>query len=203
MKPLISIATAGFCFSVTAAIALEECATIDNDLDRLACYDQASGRTPQSEVTIAPEGNWQVRKEKSDFEDTTDVFVSVDSSEPAQCGRFGTPKKATLMIRCMENTTSIYLAADCHMTSGHRGYGIIDYRIDDQPAGDRGFDASTNNRALGLWNGGESIPFIKKLIGSDRLLLRFTPFNENKTTVDFKTTGLEEAIAPLRKECNW
>ncbi len=190
-------------FSCSAAFALGECAAIENDLDRLACYDQVSGRTPKTELSTVPTGDWVVRKDKSDFEDTTDVFVSVLSNEPAQCGRFGTPQKATLMIRCMENTTSIFMVADCHLASGHGGYGIIDYRIDDQPAGDRNFDASTDNRALGLWNGGKSIPFIKNMIGSDRLLMRFTPYSESKTTVEFRTTGLEEAIAPLREACSW
>lgn len=205
MKQFVGFLAAAIALSCsTSSIASEtECISIENDLDRLACYDRVAGRTPRTETEKVETGDWLVRTSKSEFEDTTDVYLSVTSNEPASCGHFSAPEKATLMIRCQENTTSLFLVTNCHLTSGHGGYGEIDYRVDNLPAGDRHFEASTDNRALGLWNGGRSIPFIKKLIGADRLLMRFTPFNESPTTVEFKITGLEEAIEPLRKECGW
>ena len=33
--------------------------------------------------------------------------------------------------------------------------------------------------------------------------MRFTPFNESPRAARFDITGLETAIAPLRKACNW
>jgi type VI secretion system protein VasI len=82
-------------------------------------------------------------------------------------------------------------------------YGLVEYRIEKQAASSKRFTESTNNRALGLWNGSEAIPFIKKLVGADTLLVRFTPYNDNKITAKFDISGLEKAIKPLRRNCNW
>lgn len=180
-----------------------DCVTIDNDLDRLACYDRESGRTPDSETVPTDLGNWLVRKDKSEFEDTTDVFVSVDSDEVVACSSYTSHQKVRLLLRCLENTTSLILMTDCHVASGFGGYGSVEYRIDDRKARSRGFQESTNNRSLGLWSGGKSIPVIKEMFGGERLLVRFTPFNQNPVTARFDITGIEETVAPLRESCSW
>jgi type VI secretion system protein VasI len=193
------------CFSSQSATAddIAECAQLSNDLDRLACYDIVSGRTPEAQE-VETDTAWDVRTETSAFDDTTSVYMSVESEEVLTCGRgLSAPRNATLMLRCSENTTAMYLSTDCHLASGHGGYGNIDLRIDDSPAFELAFEASTNNSALGLWNGGRSIGPIKRLIGADQLLMRFTPYAENAQTVTFPISGLEEAIAPLREACNW
>ncbi|MDF0602583.1 type VI secretion system-associated protein TagO [Psychromarinibacter sp. C21-152] len=185
------------------AFALDDCVEIENDLDRLACYDRAAGRTPVTEVDQDAGGDWMVRTETSEFTDTTNVYLTVESEEPLRCNMFGTPQHANLILRCLEDTTSLFIATDCHLTSGHGGYGQVEYRIDDRPAVSKGFDASTSNNSLGLWNGGRSIPLVKELLGAERLLVRFTPFNESPATARFDITGLEQAIAPLREACHW
>jgi type VI secretion system protein VasI len=138
----------------------------------------------------------------SDFQDTMDVFMSVMSEDPVSCGFLGS-KKIRLYARCVENTTALIISTHCHVASGFSGYGTVEYRIDDNPASKRGFDESTNNRSLGLWNGGSSIPFLKSLFGAQELLVRFTPFNESPVTAKFNISGLEDAIAPLRESCHW
>ena len=200
MKHFISI-IALFAANTLNAQDLEGCAAIQNDLDRLACYDKALGLTP--EVSTEPsKGNWTVRQEKSEFKDTTDVFLSVSSEETVRCGYSG-DQKITLFARCVENTTALIIATHCHVASGFQGYGSVEYRIDDKPTQKRGFNESTNNRSLGLWSGGQSIPVIKSLFGADSLLVRFTPFNENPVTAKFDVRGIEDAISPLRKSCGW
>lgn len=186
----------------TSVAAQEDCAGIDADLDRLACYDRASGRTPV--VTQArTEGSWRVRSEKSEFKDTTDWFLSLESDEPLRCNMFGQHERATLIIRCMENTTSAYITTACHLTSGHGGYGNVEYRVDDAPTRTEAFDASTDNKALGLWSGGAAIPFVKRLMDGDELLTRFTPFGESPVSARFDIAGLQSALAPLREACGW
>lgn len=181
----------------------QSCQEIDNDLDRLACYD--SKFAPTSVQTAAPDenGDWIIRTEKSDFKDTIDVFVSVNSNDELACNRFGSAQKATLLLRCQENTTSLFIVTDCHLTSGHQGYGRVEYRIDDNTSQTRSFQASTDNSALGLWSGGKSIPMIKELFGGKRMLTRFTPFSMSPVTAEFNIEGVETAVKGLRKECGW
>lgn len=184
--------------------ASEECPAIENDLDRLACYDLESGRTAQ---TVTPEtstnetGAWDVRIQKSEFKDTTDVYLTVESDGDLTCGYTSAP--ASLIARCRENTTSIIISTQCHLTSGYGSYGNVEYRVDDKPAKTRGFDDSTNNRALGLWRGSRSIPMIKELFGGEKLLVRFTPYSESPVTAEFPIAKIETAIEPLREACSW
>jgi len=180
---------------------VETCMGIDNDLDRLACYDRVSGRMPKSSETMS-NAAWQIRTKKSEFKDTTDVYMTVESDEPVSCG-FRGEQRILLFVRCQENTTSVILATHCHLTSGHGGYGRVEYRIDDKKAASRTFEESTNNRSLGLWSGGSAIPFTKKMFDSNRLIVRFTPFNESPVTASFKIAGLADAITPLREACGW
>lgn len=187
-------------------VSAEECAAIATDLDRLACYDKESGRTPVSvplPITESTTGKWQVDIKKSDFEDTTDVYMILETEEPVSCGGYGAPQKASLVLRCMENKSAVYITGKCHLASGFQGYGKVDIRLDEQKSFTRDMDASTDNSALGHFSGGQAIPLMKQMLGKQKMLARFTPFNENAVSVSFDLNGIDDAIKPLREECGW
>lgn len=205
MKNSAANAIALILFSTNGVLAadpdLGTCRSIENDLDRLSCYDRISGRTPTKEA-LPTSSAWNVDVETSEMTDDTNVFISVASDEAVDCG--WSTQKTTLMLRCMENTTSAYFVTGCHMTSSrYNSYGDVTYRLDDKNSKTLSFDESTNNRSLGLWRGNQAIPFIKSLLGHDRLLVRMTPFSENSFTVSFNISGLENVIHPLREACHW
>jgi len=183
------------------AQTVADCAKTEDDLDRLACYDLASGRTAKT-VAQSKVSQWSLRSEKSDFKDTTDVYLSTDSADAVACGFQGS-QPITLFLRCTENTTALILTTHCHVASGFYGYGKVEYRLDNQKAQKRNFDASTDNSSLGLWNGRAAISLIKSMLSAETLLVRFTPFNENPVSARFNISGLEQAIEPLRKSCKW
>lgn len=81
--------------------------------------------------------------------------------------------------------------------------GHVTYRLDDDKARNASMDASTDNEALGLWNGGRAIPVIKQMLGKSKMILRARPYGESAFTATFNIAGIEEAIAPLRQECHW
>ena len=181
------------------AQASQECAEISDRNSRLACYD-AEYRPSINRNTVS---QWDTQTERSAIDDSVSVFVSVDSQEPIQ-GRFSRGKApARLVMRCVENTTSLlFNFNDNHMTS-HQQYGEVTLRIDDGRAFTRRMNESTNNRTLGLWSGGQSIPVIRDMFGADLLTVRATPFSESPITVQFPISGIEDAVAPLREACNW
>lgn len=192
-----------FLLVCTPAIAAPvECAKISSDLDRLACYDKEVGRTPTA-LPAASKGAWLVNSEKSALTDKTDVYLSVASDEIVDCG-WNRGDKIRLFVRCLDNATSLIVATQCHMTSsGYNDYGDVTYRLDDEKARTVGMDASTNNRSLGLWNGGKSIPVIKQMFGKTKMIVKMTPYGENPFTATFTISGLEEAVKPLREACAW
>jgi len=181
----------------------EDCISVSNDLDRLACYDKALGRTGKTErLPPASKGTWRVQRETSKLTDQPTVVMSQVSKESIDC-RWNKSEKITLVVRCLENKTAMYFSTHCHMADRIDGYGRITYRIDDEKARTVEGNASTDSRALGLWAGGKSIPVIKQMLGKSEMIVRMTPFSESSFTATFDITGLDESIKPLRKACNW
>lgn len=163
----------------------------------------AVGASEKPDDPPPPETAWTVNQRKSAMVDTTDVFVTTYSEAPVMCAQYGNSGTLSVILRCMENTTSVIIAGDCHMASGFHGYGEVTYRLDDNKARSRNFDASTDSRALGLWNGGSAIPFIKDMFGKETLLVRFTPFGMSPVDAEFDISGTEDAVKDLRTSCNW
>ncbi|MDN3524335.1 type VI secretion system-associated protein TagO [Halomonas sabkhae] len=180
------------------ANAAEDCVNISDDESRLACYD-AEYQPSQSTST---ESSWSVSKEKSPIDDSVSVYLRTYSKEPIR-GRLGRERDALLLIRCVENTTSMILQFGGHHMASLQQYGRVTLRIDDQDARRVRMNESTDNQALGLWNGGSSIPVVKRMFGHDTLTVRATPYSESPITTQFPITGLEEAIKPLREACHW
>ena len=184
--------------AVGTAHTSEDCADISNDQRRLACYD--AEYRPATERQIVSE--WNVNEKTSPIDDSKTVVLRTESIEPV-IGRFGRDSRPSLILRCHENTTVMYMSFDEHHMADIQGYGRVTMRVDQQDAVTRDMLASTDHKALGLWNGGRSIPAIRSLFDADVLTVRVTPYSESPITVQFPIGGLEEAISPLREACNW
>jgi len=181
-----------------AAADPARCAAISEPNQRLGCYD-ALFRTVEAPPA---EGDWSVRVERSQLDDSTSVYVSIESQEPLR-GKFGQPEHASLHLRCKEKTTVAYIYFGGHFMSDNRGGGRVDYRVDNRSAKHRNLDESNDHKALGLWNGKAAIPFIKELMDGGSLYVRATPFSESMVEATFAIAGLASAIEPLRAACKW
>lgn len=179
------------------------CAAMENSAARLACFDGlASERNATSrQVQSEEKGDWNVRFETSRIDDSKNVYLTLQSSDTFR-DRFGNAKKAYLVIACQDHSTEFAVQFEASVMSDSGDYGQLTYRIDGKPAQTAQFSVSADNWALGLWSG-RGIPMIKKLFGSQTFLVRAVPYMEGAITVQFKTTGLESAIKPLRKACFW
>lgn len=207
-------------------IEARKCSAIEGAGLRMTCYDavfkgdglailpeaptptSASGETPNQEVIdlrteVQPAAHWQLDQRKSEMTDQSTVHLSTTSLNDVQCSRHEGPTPMFLGIRCLENTTALIIHGDCHMASGFHGYGQVQYRIDDEKMVEKEFSASTNNQSLGLWSGSRSIPMIKSMIGKNRLMVRFTPFNESPVEASFNISEMEAKLGPVRAACGW
>ncbi|MHA4733257.1 hypothetical protein [Ensifer adhaerens] len=144
---------------LAGASKASECALVDNDLDRLACFDRESGREKSVSVSAA-KGKWQLREEISKLTDQKEVFLMVSSNDRAGCG-WNKDGHADLLLMCRDKTTSLVINTGCHMASNFGTYGDVNYRIGKNKAKTVAMDASSDNKSLGLWSGGQSIPVIK------------------------------------------
>ena len=197
---LLFIAHAFSAPTVAAGATPESCAEITSDQARLTCYDDIFGVTRGESVPT--KSKWTKRVETSQMADETDVFLTLLSDDRV-AGRFGNDGSGVLYIRCMENTTALQFRVGDHFLADIQGYGRVEYRLDDRPMQSKNFRESTSNETLGLWNGGQSIPFMKSMLGHDRMIVRITPFNESPKTMTFSIAGLDTEIEQLRKTCGW
>ena len=180
------------------------CAAMSDADKRLLCYDGIFRvkRTAATSMSARMNGKWNVRREVSRIDDSSTVVLSIKSDDNF-LGKYGAEKHASMIIRCMENTTSIYFKFGDHFLADIQGYGALTYRLDDRKPGKKSLDVSTDNEALGLWAGGSSIPFIKQMLGTESLVVRVTPFNESSITATFDIRGIDEAVQPVREACSW
>lgn len=187
-----------------------ECVTIGGPINEtpltISAENSAVPEVQDDETQPPPpsedRGKWLVREDKSAFDDSRTVILSLNSNEDIR-GSFSGFAPANLMLRCMENTTSVFILANDNFLADIQGYGQIDLRLDSQKARQVSMSVSTDNKALGLWNGSKAIPFIKSLIGGEKLAVRLTPFNESPVEFTLDIHGLEAALEPLREACKW
>lgn len=183
------------------AETLQTCAA-KPDAIRLACYDALAEATVSAKAVMPTASAWTVQIETSPVDDSKNVFLQVTGINgiPDRLGRDG---DITLTLACRENVTSAILHFGGHFMSDLGNAGRVTYRIDTKPAQTKSFSESNNHEALGLWNGGTSIPWIKSLFGGTKMYVEATPYSENAISDFLPIAGLEEAVAPLREACGW
>jgi type VI secretion system protein VasI len=196
------------------AYDVEACHQFSSDIARLGCYDKATSfgvpaEGQEAEVAVestesAPpkiESKWVVRSETSPLDDSTNVALRLESNGNIR-SRYGAPGPMSLHIQCRENTTMLYIHFNGLFMSDHQ-HGTVTYRLGDKKAQTKRMRESNDHSALGLWNGGTAIPFVKAMFGSDKLLIQATPHSESAVLANFTISGLENEIEPLRKSCGW
>lgn len=153
-----------------------------------ASSDDATARSNQ-------ETNWLVLRSKSKIDDSPSIVLIRDSEE----SRYGSTKPK-LVIRCVENTTAIFVNFDDYLGSDAP---ILTLRVGEQDAQSVRWMISTNKKSLGLWDGRGSIPFLRRIVDQAQLVMRVTPFNDNPLTATFKLNGLQPHLEELAETCNW
>ena len=186
---------------VSNASEATDCAKISDPDDRLNCYDEIFRVTAPSPEIVTGIGKWSVSSTTSKIDDSKNVYLRLDANDTVR-GRYGDRVRVSITVACTENTTMIYFDFGGHHMSDYQ-YGTITYRVDDKKARKKRFRESTDNEALGLWNGGSSIPFLKSIMSGKSLLVRATPYGESAIDSVFEISGLQNALKPLREACHW
>lgn len=177
------------------------CATVEDDAERLSCYDGLAAEI----LTLSPTkaglaiNGWSVTQEASLIEKGQNVFMSVDANETIPDGSGGR-ERPTLWIRCKDGTTSIYVVWDIFL--GIDRTSML-HQIDSDTAQGDIWEISRNYKSVGKWSARKSVPFIKSLFGGSKLLTEIVPHDEQAIQVTFDIAGLENAIQPLRQACEW
>lgn len=148
----------------------------------------------------SPAWSWTKTTSVSPVDDSTTVLLRQTADTPVQSRFSLRSSKPELFIRCMENTTALFIDYGFYLTIGELR---VTSRVDKEPARTLQWRTSTDHEAVGLWRGGSSIPFIKSLIGKEQLFVRLTPWGEAPVSTTFSLVGLDEKIGEVAEACGW
>lgn len=177
--------------AVPAQTTPEECAKIENNDQRLSCYDMQF----KSDSTARPStGNWNTRIDKNPLNDSTTVILV----NPASEGKARLGKRISLLLRCKNNKTEVFVSWNDYLGSDG---AKVTHRVGDAEAKTRTWSQSTDNTAT--FYPGNDITLIKSMFGESKFVAQVTPYNESPSTAVFEISGLDKAIKPLREECGW
>lgn len=177
---------------------IARCATISGELERLECFDQLAKSNqldgPQETTTaIDGVGKWLVSDSINPIDDSRTVTLILQSDSGQT--KWGNP--IGLVLRCKSNTTDLYINWSDFLG---REANVLT-RIGTESAVTKRWNLSTDSQATFHPRG--TIDFIKAMLQSTRFVAQVTPYNESPITAIFDTTGLENAITPLRETCGW
>jgi type VI secretion system VasI family protein len=176
---------------------IAKCAAVKGDLSRLDCYDKmAQKHNLNAPQTTSPEvkntGSWRVSDETNPIDDSRTVTLILEATS----GKSKWNKNVFLVARCKSNTTNLYIGWNDYL--GSEAYVLT--RIGNNKAVTSEWSLSTDSQATFHT---EPIPFLKNMLGANKLIAQITPYNENPVTAIFDTSGLKNALKPLRETCNW
>jgi type VI secretion system protein VasI len=174
-----------------------KCAVVDGDLSRLECFDNLAvekslnGRQPQP-TSIDEKGEWNVSIDLNPIDDSKTVTLALES----ESGESSWGDRVFLVARCKSNKTELYIGWNDYL--GNEADVLT--RVGKNKAVTQSWGLSTNSKATFHSN---PIPFLKEMLSSPKLIAQVTPYNANPITATFNTTGLSNAVAPLRETCVW
>ena len=201
----IVLAALFFAFA-TAAVANEnkeamECARIDDSLRRLLCFDRLFPRLDEDQAAEAnpdagPVEQWVVEEERSPIDDSPKVTAGLAPKEVSSTGiRDGS---MFLIMRCSENTTSVIFSTDMFMLNETVA---VTTRFGKEPATTTQWGRSTNYQAVGLWSGSQAIPFIRRLVNHETLVVRIQ--DRDQLNAEFELGNVREVAQKIADACNW
>jgi type VI secretion system VasI family protein len=152
-----------------------------------------------------PKPRWTIGEQKDRLDGKIIVVAQKIASETTLYPHLRKPitnKHAALQISCNKGNTVIYFAVDGSLI-GSRDTRVS-YRIDEMPpVANLRWNASEDHSAVGIWESGRAVSFVKKLMPSKKIFIRIEHNVFGTTEAEFDTTELAEAMKPIRATCRW
>ncbi|MBC7003706.1 hypothetical protein BIZ37_14170 [Photobacterium sp. BZF1] len=176
---------------------IASCAVVEGELARLDCFDSLAKQykldKPQNVgAKLTETGHWNVSETVNPIDDSKTVTLVLDASS----GKSRWKDKIYFVARCQSNKTDVYIGWNDYLGSE----ASVLTRIGSNKAVTSKWYLSTDSQATFHK---KPISFLKSMEEANKLVAQITPYNESPVTAIFDTTGLSNALAPLRKTCNW
>jgi len=155
------------------------CAPIQDDGERLVCYDRLF-RTDGP-----PQGGGA-------------VTIESERLIPAlPTGR----KPAEMVVSCDAGVLTVQFRFAGQLVSATGDIAPVTFQVDQNATAVRTLSAAPDNAAVGFWTTEESSVFLNSLAGGTNLKVRMTPVRQRSLTVDFRPADHRDAIDAVRDAC--
>lgn len=202
--------TVSFLAAIASAAVSEEslkgCARLwQDDAARLACYDRLVPKYQPGQAPSTPQkwpkGRWSTDFGKSEMDDSPRVTISLaaNSAISAWPGKTEIP---VIVVRCQENKTELFVRTGARPDVEHGNVNGASVRVRIDSAQPRTINTSLSTDGEALFFPG-AIGLLKQWADKQKMTFQFTPYNSNPQSTTFDIAGLNGALEPLRKACNW
>ena len=164
-----------------------------------ANQEQIAAASPESSAPTLPV-TWSSSTTFNRIGDIKTVYLSTEATNEivlSQSRRF----RPTLHVRCLENTTSVFVKIEGLFINSQ--FTNVTIMYDSRTATTSLWQPSAENDSLGRWLGIVAIPIATALLNTDTFIMRFTPYGENAVTIEFDMNGYAELLPELRETCHW
>lgn len=180
---------------------MKACATISDASKRLACFDVLAEKITLDGAagTEKNKPGWSVASTVSPITDQNEVFLQRRSQNSVETDVFGVVHPVFL-AQCLSGKTSV--AVNWGFIVGG-GTIPVTYRIDEGEPKTVAIKVSDDFRSIASWDSDRAVAVLKALIGKKTFAVQVTALSQGPMRAVFDMAGLDKAIAPLRKACNW
>ena len=154
------------------------CASIDDDAERLGCYD-AIFRVPGGALTDAV------------------VLESEQLIPAAPTGR----APVTMTVACDAGELRVFLRFAGQLVSQSGDIAPVTFQVDSGATSVRTLAAREENTVTSFAAGADSVAFLDTLVGGTNLRVRMTPVRQRAVNVIFRLRDHVDEIATLRQTC--
>ncbi|SNZ21721.1 type VI secretion system-associated protein TagO [Cohaesibacter gelatinilyticus] len=145
------------------------------------------------------QGHWKAISKRSKISGKPFEVIYVEANDGANCSAIGS-QPAYFAFKCDEGTPLVALHTNCVMND--EDYNEIQYRFDEDEV--RAKYVHRLPDMMGQYiRMNSAIEFAKEALGKKELVIRASDHRGAFMEMDFNITGIEEAIEPVRKACNW
>jgi len=177
------------------------CANNLDDTDRLRCFDMLSSDTDTLRPTLDQQSDlitWHVDESISPIDSNPSIKIYMDATKMLS----ETDSLPKFWIVCDQDATSIYFDYNWLFDEEDHTWNV-GVRIDENTLELYEMKISSNHKWIGFWGGRSSIPFIRKLIGANQLVVILYPDEMSDQVSIFPLNGLDNAIVPIQSACHW
>jgi hypothetical protein len=177
------------------ADTIESCASIENPLARLACFDRIAERaSPEPPRTPA----WTAVVVADPMTDEISTTLNIESTNADRCGFLEQPARLSLI--CRSRDWAVRIEQHCSLGLDRQFQFAIRF---DRDAARSEIFVNTVRSDIEVAGRDRTNAFVARLIDATRLLVRVEPFNEYPVVFQFPVGGLREAAEASRAPCRF